>query len=191
MTFACETPATGPGSVLAARIQSLIPRLETESLILRAPRVEDFPVYASIVLGPRGRHIPAETREDAWYGFTAMVANWIFRGHGVWAIDRRQDETLSGFVLLGFEPGDEVPELGFLMTKAAEGCGIAHEAAQAVLAHARETLHLPDLVSYVATGNTRSSRLAQRLGGRRDSEAEAVLPEDDLHVWRYSPEPIQ
>ena len=168
MILPCETPATGPAAALAARLQALVPILTTERLILRAPRIEDFSIYAEIVLSPRGTHLHIDTREDAWYDFSAMVANWLFRGHGVWTITPKSGAASYGFVLLGFEPGDEAPELGYMITDAAEGQGIALEAAEAARHHAMETLGLQDLVSYVEATNTRSIALAERLGATRD-----------------------
>ncbi|MEM6375152.1 MAG: hypothetical protein AAF686_02870 [Pseudomonadota bacterium] len=55
MTAFFETPSSGPSASLAAHIQSLVPVLETERLILRAPRMEDFNALANMLLGPRGK----------------------------------------------------------------------------------------------------------------------------------------
>ena len=51
---------------------------------------------------------------------------------------------------------------------------LAQEAAVAALAHAR-ALNLPGLVSYVATGNDRSARLAQRLGAAAEGEEDGAM----------------
>ncbi|MEM8731086.1 MAG: GNAT family N-acetyltransferase [Pseudomonadota bacterium] len=186
MRFACETAHAGPAAERAAGMRAEIPVLETERLTLRAPVLEDFQTYAEIVLSPRGRHLDITSRDDAWYDFAAACGNWLLRGHGIWTVtDTAQGATL-GFVLLGFEPGDGEPELGYLLSEAAEGQGIGHEAAQAVLHHARTALHLPRLVSYVDVANDRSIALAQRLGGRRDDAcAEA---DDTTLVFRHLPD---
>lgn len=181
MTLPCETPATGPAAALADALQAQLPVLRTDRLILRAPRISDFPTYADIALGPRGTHLQIETRADAWYDFCAMVANWLLRGHGVWTIEAASDAAVLGFVLLGFEPGDEAPELGYMLTDAAEGQGIAFEAAQAARAYAFDTLGLPDLLSYVDAQNSRSIALTERLGAVRDGQFDYV----EAPTYRY------
>lgn len=163
--MACETPATGAAARLAAGLGDRIPVLETRRLLLRAPRLGDFDTYADIACGPRGAHMGGPmTRAAAWYDFAALTAGWMLRGHGVWTIVSRNGGDPLGFVLLGFEPGDAEPELGFLLTEAAEGHGYAAEAAEAARHFGFIELGLPSLVSYIAPGNARSVALAERLG---------------------------
>jgi len=170
---------------MAASLQATLPRIETARSVLRAPRMEDFGYYAEIVLGPRGGHIlEFPSREAAWMDFAQMTATWILRGHGLWTVEARLGSEVLGFVLLGFEPGDEEPELGYMFRECAVGKGLAAEAARAALAHAYETLRLPGLVSTVDPDNVRSRRLAERLGAERDTAAEATCPGDVL-IYRY------
>jgi RimJ/RimL family protein N-acetyltransferase len=169
MTLACERSVAGPAAALAARLAAQIPVLETARLRLRAPRIEDFPAYAGIVATERGVHVGGPlTREEAWLDFAQMVAGWTLRGHGVWSVERRADGALLGFVPLGFEPGDEEPELGFLFGAEAEGRGYAREAALAARDFAFGPLGWKTVVSYVAPQNDRSIRLAERMGARRE-----------------------
>lgn len=185
MTFACETPSTGAAAVQAARTALTIPSIDTARLHLRAPRIDDFSVYAEITAGPRGVHILDEpTREAAWLDFAQMVATWVLRGHGLWAVQTKADDAVIGFVLLGFEPGDHEPELGYMFREAAEGQGFANEAAIAARDFGFDMLGLPSLVSTIDPDNHRSCRLAERLGASRDSAAEAAFDEDIL-VYRH------
>jgi len=166
-------------------IQALLPTLETERLRLRAPEVEDFAAYAEIACSDRGTFIARpQTREAAWYDFASMVAGWILHGRGIWTIEHKDQEVL-GFVLIGFEPGDEDPELGYMLRDSAEGKGIAFEASVAVRDHACATLDLPQLVSYVDPANHRSTALAKRLGGRPDGTL-SYPGEPDSVVYRYA-----
>ncbi|WP_298920424.1 GNAT family N-acetyltransferase [uncultured Roseobacter sp.] len=183
--LACETPSVGPAAALAAQFQSLVPVLETDRLRLRAPHIGEFEHYAAITVGTRGQYILEEqTREAAWYDFTQMIAGWTLRGHGLWTIERKSDGTALGFVLLGFEPGDPEPELGFMMRASAEGHGYAHEAAVAARDYGFSVLELPTLISTIDPANARSQRLAECLGAVRDGHVEATLPEDIL-VYRH------
>lgn len=181
MSFACETPRKGAAELFALSLCRSLPTLTTGRLILRAPRATDFDTYAQIACSPRGAHIGGPmSREDAWLDFAQMTSTWILHGHGLWTIGHAGG--IAGFVVLGFEPGDAEPELGFLLTEAAEGKGIAFEAAQAALSHAFDTLGWSTLVSYVDPANRRSAVLAANLGAEPDGQR------DGAQVWRYMPE---
>lgn len=183
MSFACETPRDGAAARFALSLCAQLPTLRTERLLLRAPRVTDFDSYADIACSPRGKHIGGPMqREDAWLDFAQMTSTWLLHGHGLWTIGHAG--SIAGFVVLGFEPGDAEPELGFLLTHEAEGKGIAFEAAQAVLSHAFDELGWTTLVSYVDPDNTRSAKLAANLGALPDGER------DGAQVWRYSAERV-
>jgi RimJ/RimL family protein N-acetyltransferase len=180
MTFACETPRGGAAALFALALQRQLPTLTTGRLILRAPRVTDFDTYAAIACSPRGRHMGGPmTREQAWDDFARMTSVWLLHGHGLWTIGHAGG--IAGFVLLGFEPGDDEPELGFMLTADAEGQGIARDAARAALGHAMDTLGWRTLVSYVDPANTRAIALAERLGGTREAH-----PVDGAAVFRYA-----
>ena len=132
---------------------------------MRAPNLDYFEVYASIACTERGKHLGGpKTRAEAWADYAQMCATWVLRGHGIWTVT--SDSVPIGFVLIWTEPGDESHELGFMFTEAGEGHGYAHEASQAALLHARDTLHLPELVSYIHASNTRAIALAERLGAK-------------------------
>ncbi|MDI3336567.1 GNAT family N-acetyltransferase [Defluviimonas aestuarii] len=180
-----EQPPTGPAAALAGALSALIPVIETARLRLRAPRICDFDDWAAIECDERGRYIGGPmSREDAWLDFTQATATWLLRGHGLWTVEGKADGALLGFVLLGFEPGDREPELGYLFSAAAEGKGLAHEAALAARAHAFGALGWDTQVSYIDHGNDRSVRLAERLGATRDHAAEAAFDEPVL-VYRH------
>lgn len=188
-----ETAPTGPTAALAARMQALVPVLETGRLILRAPRVDDFDAFAAMVSGPRGAFYGRpETREDAWAIFMQLVGTWPLRGHGAWTVTDRATGKVLGIVQIGAEPGDMEPELGWIIAEDAEGRGIAQEAAAAVRAQAFGPLGLSSLVSYIDVANTRSATLAERLGARRDPSAEAALSDDDkCRVYRHFPPEVR
>ena len=72
MTLRHEQPTPGPAMDLAARFQALVPVIETERLVLRAPKLSDFPTCAEIACTERGRYVGGPmSREDAWSEFTA------------------------------------------------------------------------------------------------------------------------
>ena len=182
-----ETAPTGPTAARAAAMQALVPVLETPRLILRAPRIEDFDAFAAMVLGPQGEHYGScQTREDAWAEFIQLCVTWLLRGHGAWTVTDKATSEVLGVVQIGAEPGDQEPELGWIVSEAAEGKGIAQEAAKAVREEALGGFALSSLVSYIHHRNHRSVALAERLGAIRDQAAEARL-DDEFRVYRHAP----
>lgn len=179
-----ETRIPGAAADFAAGLAARLPVLDSARLRLRAPVLADFDLWARIFCGPAGAHLGGPfDRDEAFGEFTAAIGLWLLRGHGPWTITAKGTGAALGFALIGFEPGDQEPELGYLLAPEAEGQGLATEAARLVLDHAR-ALGLPSLVSYIDADNVRSAALARRLGARRDPAAEADL-DHACHVYRH------
>ena len=169
--FFCETPPTGAMAACARDICTAIPNLTTDRLVLRAPRVEDFPIYADIACGPRGEGVGGPMpRDEAWWDFTQLASGWLLHGHGGWTITLKDNDQAIGFVLIGCEPGDENRELGYLIDADFEGMGYAAEAALTVRDYGYDTLGIARLDSYIFPENTRSIALAKRLGATQVGE---------------------
>lgn len=173
-----------PSRHLEPGIPGAIPVLTTARLALRAPELSDFSTLVAIYAEPSASNWHEMSREDVWYEFAQMTATWVLRGHGWWSIDHCG--VCSGFVGVGFEPGDQAPELGYMIAPDMRGQGLATEAAGAALTFAKDA-NLPALVSYIDAPNTSSQNVARKLGARRDHEAEAALPDTDTQVWRHLP----
>ena len=172
----CLTAPVGAAARAAARHRAVLPRLATDRLDLRPATLADFPLWAGIFAEPDSTPIggPADT-EAAWESFCVYAAGWLLHGHGLWAVDRRADGALVGFVLLGLEWADAEPEIGWLFGAASRGQGYATEAAAAVRDHALALLGPGGAVSCVAPGHAASEAVARRLGARRDPAAEAAF----------------
>ncbi len=84
------------------------------------------------------------------------------------------------------------PEIGWTVwNPAAEGKGIAFEAAQAARGYAYDVLGWPTAVSYVAPDNMRSRVLAERLGAAIDTKA-ASIGDPPCLVYRHpAPESLK
>ena len=178
----CTRAPTGAAARAAALAGACVPVLETARLRLRAPRLHDLPGWTAIFADWPGEPMDAE---EAWTEFGTYTAGWLLHGHGLWAVET-QDGALVGFVLLGLEWEDYEPELGWMILPEHRGQGYATEAAAAARDYGRSLL--PDFVSYVDPQNTASSRVAARLGARRDREAEAAILASDggaIEVWRH------
>jgi RimJ/RimL family protein N-acetyltransferase len=188
MTAPWSYPMTRASAALAASVAAGIPVIQTERLTLRAPELADFTAYGGIACSDRGVHIGGPmSAEEAWDDFCRMTATWLLRGHGVWTVTGREGSEVLGFVLIGFEPGDAEPEIGFLLCAGAEGQGLAAEAVSAARDYAFGALGLPTLVSYIDAANARAIRLAERLGARLERQME-YAPGTVCLVYRH---PVQ
>ena len=180
-----RSPSIPKAIAFAGRLAGLIPTLQTDRLRLRAPKISDFAMYAEIALSSRGKFILNHpSRESAWYDFVNMVACWLLRGHGLWAVEQNLGDELIGFVMIGFEPGDHEPELGYMFTDQAESFGYATEAALCAKQYGFEKLGFTTLVSTIDHDNLASVKVAQKLGGVRDPKAEQEH-NNNLFVLRY------
>ena len=178
MTAAWQQSSTGPTADRVAALAALIPVVETPRLRLRAPRIEDFETYIACLLDAD------DTPEETWLDFNQMVASWPLRGFGPWTIET-PDRRPIGLVPLDHEFGDPEPEIGWFLTPAVRGQGLATEAARAVRDFGRDEAKLPSLVSYIHDGNTASMNVARKLGASRDANSEAALDDSGMQVWRH------
>ena len=162
------------------------PVIETERLILRAPRIADETGWAGFIGDDRAHFVGGPLdRGRQWRSFATLVGHWVMRGCGGFVLQIQEDPAPLGQVGPGF-PGDwPEPEIAWtLWSPEAEGKGYATEAAGAVLRHVFEDLGWPTAVSYIDLGNARSIAVAERLGATLDPEA--ARPEPDLLVYRHA-----
>ncbi len=168
-----------------------IPMLETERTRLRAPRMSDFKAFAAHCASDRALFSTGRLgRGQAWREFSAAVGGWALQGHGAWSIEARSGGTYWGEIAITQPAEFPEVELGWTLMAPAEGKGIAFEAAQAVLRWAFAARGLTTLVSYITPENTRSIRLAERLGAVHDPDA--PLPDGETAaqtlVYRHAQE---
>ena len=164
MTAPWTQPIAAAAPVSQA-LQSAVPTLETERLILRAPTLADWSSIEPLWTSQRAAFIGGPFNdEDAWLDFCQVMAGWVLRGISGWALEHRETGETLGLVGLFFDFGDPSLDLGWLLTEAAEGHGYATEAAIAARDYGHHTLKLRGLTSFIAPDNTRSIALATRLG---------------------------
>jgi RimJ/RimL family protein N-acetyltransferase len=149
------------------------PRIETERLILRGWRKDDFRPYHAILSEPEvHRHFGPQPmgQEECWRRLTASVGGWQLNGFGTWGVERKSDSKLVGNVGLftawrDLDPefGEE-PEMGWIMATETHGQGIAQEACRAVIDWAEANLAPTPIWAIIAPANAPSIRLAEKLG---------------------------
>ena len=188
MTAPWQRPSTGASAALAARFASLVPTIDTARLCLRAPGIEDFPIYARFMFDEPGASAgKADLDEAAWLDFCQLVAGWNLRGFGSWTVESRADGTPVGAIVINHEHGDPEVEIGWVLTPEGEGQGYATEAASRALDYAFGPMGFATLVSYIDHANEGSMAVARRLGARRDPKAEAEM-EHACFVFRHTRE---
>ncbi|MDQ1084124.1 MULTISPECIES: GNAT family N-acetyltransferase [Microbacterium] len=106
------------------------------------------------------------------------------RGGIVLVIERVSDGTVIGDVVLFHLDGGGSAEMGWVMSPAAAGRGLATEAVRALVDTAFSTYGLRRLVARIDADNGRSRALAERLGMR----LEAHLVENEWFKGRWSDE---
>jgi RimJ/RimL family protein N-acetyltransferase len=145
----------------------MIPRLETERLILRGLTADDFDALAAFMADPDvARYLTGEplSRADAWRGLAVALGHWQLRGYGVWAVERKTDGAFMGRVGMINPEGWPGLEIGWTLGQPYWGHGYATEAARAAMDYAFVTQPVGRLISCIDPDNAGSQAVARRLG---------------------------
>lgn len=144
--------------------------IETERLLLRAWRPDDFEDFARISADPEVMRYIANgqpaTRSHAWRAMAVFVGHWSLRGYGLWAAEERATGRFVGRIGLWNPEGWPGLEVGWLLDRACWGCGLATEGARAALDYAFTTLGADHVISVIHPENARSIRVAEKIGER-------------------------
>lgn len=153
------------------------PIVETERLILRGWREEDFEPHAALMADLEvARFIGgAQARNDAWRYMASFIGHWHLRGHGFWAVERKSDGAFIGRIGLWRPEGWPGLEVGWTLARAYWGYGYATEGARASLDYGFRHYPVPKLISLIHADNRPSQRVAERLGETRGAPFEIVL----------------
>jgi len=166
--------------------------LETPRLLLRRWQSRDLDGFAAVNAQPEvmryisdGRTLNrAQTAER----LATYRRHWDDHGFGLYAVEIKDTGELAGFTGLAvptFLP-EIMPavEIGWRLGRAYWGQGLATEAAQRVVTHARAALDLRRLVSIHVVGNEASARVMVKLG--MTLERETVQPDTGRPVRVYA-----
>lgn len=152
-------------------------RIESERLILRMIREEDFEEYATLCANPdvmRFVHGRPFTRVEAWRHMSMLVGHWHFRGYGYFAAEEKESGRFIGRI--GFTDFPDWPgfELGWTIAPEFQGRGFATEGARRLLQYAFNELDRPHVISLIHRDNTPSIRVAERLGEKVEGATEVL-----------------
>jgi RimJ/RimL family protein N-acetyltransferase len=163
------------------------PTLETERLVLRGWRPEDFGPYA-VMLADDGtarfitRQGRALSEEEAWNETVWPIGHWQLLGYGMFVVEERSTGAFLGRVgplRPPFWPGFEI---ACPVAPAARGKGYATEAARAAIDWSFATFPLDRIVSTIDPRNGAIQSVAERLGERRIGERFTSF-RDPCDVW--------
>lgn len=174
----------------------MIPTLETERLVLRAWKPDDFEAYARFMADAEVmRHLTGEpmSRADAWRNMATFAGHWMLRGYGMWAVERKSDSAFIGRVGLWNPEGWPALEVGWTLGREFWGQGYATEAARTALDYAFLTQSADRIISVIDKANAASRKVAARLGETRGEEREIVHAGKTykVDVWSISREEWQ
>ena len=144
--------------------------LETQRLRLVPLDARHIPAYQAFIASPRAAALGwAALPHEAWRNFAAMMGHGLLRGFAPFVSEARNDGRIVGLCGPFWPEGQLEREVKWhIWREQDEGKGLAHEAAQAVLALVFGTLGWDTAVSYISPDNARSANLALRLGAVRD-----------------------
>lgn len=167
-------------------------RLETDRLILRPYTPEDAPAYLDVCRNNRQHLLPyeadnpaasVETLEQAEALMREFHDGWYARKVFFFGAWEKAGGAFAVQIYLGIEDL-QLPEfaLGYFVDSAHEGRGFVTEAARAALGFTFEHLHAHRVRLWCNETNTRSWRVAERLGFVREGflrETNSWIPKPD------------
>jgi len=149
--------------------------LESDRLLLRGWRIEDFETYAKMCTDPEVmRYLGGKSldRIEAWRHMAFHVGHWELLGYGHWAVEEKSSGKFAGrcgFMNPGGWPGFEI---GWTLGREFWGKGYATEAARCALPYAFDQLDRSHVISLIHPENNPSIRVAERLGETLEGKTE-------------------
>lgn len=149
--------------------------IQTERLLLRQWRDEDFEPFAALNADPVVMEFfpSVISRADSDAAAAGNRAHIEEHGWGLWAVEVTDTGDFIGFTGLWSVPPAEFAfapavEVGWRLARPYWGHGFATEAARAAVYFGFGELALPEIVSMTSVDNHRSRRVMEKLGMTRD-----------------------
>lgn len=154
--------------------------LSTARLHLGAPKPDWLPAFSGFCRAPRSSWFPELHENGGAWRFTALsLGHWALEGYGPFFI--YHDDTPIGCFAIWHPAWRADPGLFWLLFDGFEGQGFITEAAGAIAAWTLENTSVRDGTSHIHHKNTRSQRVAERLGG----QLETTFERDGATYLRY------
>ena len=158
-------PSSWSGSF--SKVSKLI--LETARLRLREMEDEDFPALCRMLQDPAVMYAyeHAFSDQEAWDWLHNQQTRYRRDGFGLWAVVEKATGEMVGQCGITWQPsgdGRQMPEVGYLLERAAWHKGYATEAALACRDYAFDTLEFTEVCSIIRDNNLPSQEVALRNG---------------------------
>lgn len=165
-------------------------RLETERLVLRLPRLDDFERYAQLHAdADAARYIGGVLpRAAAWRKFLQMPGAWAVQGFAMFSVEDKASGLWLGQMGPWRPDGWPGNEIGYAFHPDAWGRGYAFEAAVAAIDWAFDALGWSEIIHCIDPDNRPSQALAERLGSSRQGPGRLPPPYQDaaVEIWGQS-----
>lgn len=143
--------------------------LETRRLRLREMTSADFPALCRILQDPEVMYAYAHAFPDweAWDWLERQMERYRRDGFGLWAVVEKSTGEMVGQCGLSWQAlgdGRQVPEVGYLLRRAAWHRGYATEAARACRDYAFQVLGFREVYSIIRDNNLAFQAVARRNG---------------------------
>jgi RimJ/RimL family protein N-acetyltransferase len=151
--------------------------LQTERLILRMWRKEDFEPYARMSADPEVmRYLGGKpySRMEAWRHMAYLIGHWQLLGYGQWAVEEKHTGDFLGRIGFFNPVGWPAFEIGWTLGRQYWGKGYATEGARRALEYAFKELDKDHVISLIHPQNQGSIRVAERLGEKPEGETEVL-----------------
>jgi RimJ/RimL family protein N-acetyltransferase len=158
------------------------PQIKTERLLLRPWREQDREPFAAMNADPAVmEYFPATLSREKSDALAERIDSDIQKlGYGFWAAEIPGEASFIGFVGIvatdDYMPFAPAIEIGWRLAKEHWGKGFASEGARAAATFGFGELGLEQIVALTAATNTRSRRVMERLGMRRDPGEDFLYP---------------
>jgi len=168
------------------------PVVETKRLILRGWRESDYPPFATMMADAEVTRFigGVQSPNDAWRTMATIIGHWHLRGHGYWAVERKEDSAFIGRIGLIRPEGWPGMEVAYALACPYWGQGYATEAALASLDYGFRNYPVTTLISLIHAENHPSRRIAERLGETKGTTFEIVVfgNRNPVDVWEITRE---
>jgi RimJ/RimL family protein N-acetyltransferase len=171
-------------------IEIVIPTLETERLILRPHKREDFEALHAMWAHPSVyKYISGRpsTREQSWARLLRYAGMWQLIGYGFWAMQEKASGRFVGELGFGnferdIEPSfGDAPEMGWVLAPEIHGKGFGSEALAKVVAWGDAFFNHERALCIISPENAASQRISEKNGFRKI--AETTYTEEP--VWMF------
>jgi RimJ/RimL family protein N-acetyltransferase len=168
------------------------PVIETERLLLRPTALEDFEPWCAMMADEEvARFIGGvQTPSQVWRSLMSVAGSWTLHGWSFFSVVEKTTNSWIGRLGPWTPHGWPGLEVGWTLTRAAQGKGYATEGAAAAIDWAFDKLGWTEVIHCIDPENIASARVAERLGSRNLGPGKLPPPFESapVDIWGQSRE---